>query len=177
MGLEKFLDFIKEWIELFYIVEVIPAFDRGIKLRFGRYHSTLEPGWHWYWPFKIEQIITHAVVPDPQELREQTVDSKDGFSVTVTGIITYSVFDVKMLLLDVYDAKGALVDSSMGTIGTHLRQSTWEEIRSPEFTRKAEIEIRRRAKKYGVEVLELQFADMTRSRSLRIWNSSAPALK
>lgn len=170
--LDQLVALIREWIELFYIFEVIHPYERGIRLRKGRFLAVLEPGWHWYWPLKYEQIISHPVVPDPQELREQSLTTADGQSVTIKGVVTYEVFDVQRLMLEVHDAPSALIDSSMGTIASHVMTATWDQIRTPEFIRKVEIEIRRRAKKYGVDVLELQWQDLTKGRSLRIWNSS-----
>ena len=167
--LDGLIGLIREWIELFYIFEVIHPYERGVKLRKGVFHSELGPGWHWYRPFKFEQILSHPVVPDPQALGVQSLTTADGVRVNVRGVITYEVFDVKALLLEVTDAAGALVDSSMGTISTHVTGAQWEELRTPEFLRKAEIEIRRRAKKYGITILELQWQDLSRGPSLRLW--------
>jgi regulator of protease activity HflC (stomatin/prohibitin superfamily) len=169
--LDKFIELIREWIELFYIFEVIHPYERAVKLRKGLFVEVLEPGWHWYWPCKFEQIITHAVAPDPTALRVQSLTTADGVRVNVRGVLNYEVFDVKQLVLGVTDAMGGLVDSAMGTIAFHVTGAKWEDLRTPEFLRKVEIEIRRRAKKYGIDVIELQWQDLSRTSSMRIWSA------
>lgn len=167
--LDGLIGLIREWIELFYIFEVIHPYERAVKLRKGIFVEELGPGWHWYRPFKYEQIIPHAVVPDPVALGVQSLTTADGVRCSVRGVLTYQVFDVRKLLLEVTDAPSALVDSSMGTIAYHVTGAQWDELRTPEFLRKAEIEIRRRAKKYGIDVIELQWQDLSRGPSLRLW--------
>ena len=43
-------------------LEIIEAYNRGVVLRFGRYHRTLEPGLHWKWP--VAEDVVSVLSPD-----------------------------------------------------------------------------------------------------------------
>ena len=170
--LDKLIEFLKDGLEFFHFVTIIDQFERGIVLRFGRLHRHLEPGLHWFWPLKCEEVLRHPIVVDTQELGEQSLTTSDAHSITLTGVITFQVSDVEAVLLRVQGERQALIDSASGIIGTKVLESSWAEVISPDFWNEVTIAVRRRAKKYGIEVLEVQFKDLAKSRSLRIWNSN-----
>jgi regulator of protease activity HflC (stomatin/prohibitin superfamily) len=92
--------------------------------------------------------------------------------VVVTGVISYEVADVAKLLLEVQGAQMALEDSACGVIGALVVRATWAQLLEPGFSNDVSIDVRRNAKKYGIHVVQVQFQDLTKSRSLRVWNSS-----
>ncbi len=170
--LDRLIDLIKEWLEFLQFVTIIDSYERGVVLRWGRLHRVLEPGLHWYWPLNVEQVFTHPVVLDTMPLREQSLTTADGVSVVLTGVISYEVVDVAKLLLEVQGARNAIEDAACGVIGDKVVRSTWQEVSDAAFANAVAIEVRRNAKKYGIHVTQLLFQDLTKSRSLRVWNSS-----
>lgn len=169
---DRLIDFLENWLELLYFVHVVNCYEAGVQLRFGKFKRILEPGWRWYWPLKIDQVMVCQVVADTEVLSEQSLTTADGHSVTLRGVLTFEIEDVRKYFLDVQDRKHALEDSACGAIGARVLRSKWEEIITPDFTNAVTIEVRRNAKKYGIKILEAKFQDMTKCGSLRLWNTS-----
>lgn len=174
---DKLIDALKEWIGFFQFVAVIPEFEAGVVLRLGLRHRAAPPGLHFFWPLGVEVLLRHPVVTDTQELGEQSLTTKDGVGVVVTGILTYNVKDVEQILLRVQGERQALVDSAMGVIGSQVLSATWVELISEEFWRNVTKMVRPRAEKYGIRVQQVAFKDLSRGKSLRLWNTSAPHIQ
>jgi len=169
---DKLIEFLRNWIEFFSFVTIVDQFERGVVLRLGVLHRQAAPGLRFFWPLKIEKVMTHPVTVDTQELGEQTLTTTDNVEVTITGVITFVVTDVEQILLHVQGEREALIDSAMGTIGVRVLRSAWAEVITEEFWNEVTKDVRRRAKKYGVDVQQVQFKDLTKSHSLRIWNTN-----
>jgi hypothetical protein len=54
-----------------------------------------------------------------------------------------------------------------------VAQSTWADLSRDEAETALGKEIRRKAFRWGVEVMNVQFRDLTRCKSLRIWQAQA----
>lgn len=166
--LNRLVDVLLEFLELFYFVEIVDEYQRGVVLRFGRHHRDIEPGACFYWPFRIERPMVISVVPDITRLPTQSFTLRDGVTVAVTPAITYRVHNVKTALLEVEDAETALLDATSGEIRRLLADHDWCDLLDPEAC--AEIEnqilkgIRREAFRWGFEVTRASFPDLVRLR-------------
>lgn len=174
---DKLIEAIKDWISFFQFCSVVNEYEGGVVLRLGIRHRAAPPGLRFFWPFGIESLHRHPVVVDTQELGEQSLTTRDGVGVVVTGILTYFVKDVEQILLRVQGERQALVDSAMGVIGAQVLLVTWDELISEDFWVKVTKMVRPRAEKYGIKVQQVAFKDLTRSKSLRLWNTSAPPIQ
>jgi regulator of protease activity HflC (stomatin/prohibitin superfamily) len=174
---DKLIDLFKDWLGFFQFVAVVDQFERGVILERGVLRRHVEPGIVWFWPCAYQQLLRHPIVVDTQDLAAQSLTTADDISVTLTGLLTYRVTDVERVLLHVQGERQALVDSAMGIIGSAVLKSTWAEVITPDFWNKVTIEVRRRAKRYGIEIEQVAFRDLTKGRSLRIWNSTEHALE
>ncbi len=174
---DKLIDLLKDWLGFFQFVSVIDQFERGVILRRGILHKEVGPGIEFFWPCAYDQLLRHFVVVDTQELAAQSLTTSDGVGVTLTGLLTYRVVDVAQVLLHVQGERQALIDSAMGIIGAAVLKASWAEVITPDFWNKVTIDVRRRAKRYGIEIEQVAFRDLTKGRSLRIWNSTEHALE
>lgn len=148
---------------------IVDAFEQGIILRLGKYHRTLEPGLHWIIPF-MERVIVDNVVPSTFHVGPISVTTKDGKTVTLAGVVTWSIKDIRTFLLEVEDAESVIEDSSYGTLGDMTRERNWDQLIEPRSRFKFYVEKRliRTMRKYGVRVERFQFTDMTTSRTIRM---------
>lgn len=164
--LDRLFSFVQQVWEFLLFVEIVDEYQRGLVLRFGRFHRELEPGLHFYWPFRIEKVLSTSIVPDAAKLDEQTLTLRDGATVVIRPVITYRVHNIRKHLLEVEDAEGSLADAVSGAIRRELTQHPWSDLIEPD--RCAEIEvaiaagIRREAFRWGVEVIRVQFPDLVR---------------
>jgi membrane protease subunit HflK len=175
---EKLLDwFIACWA-FFKFIEVVEEYQMGIVLRWGRYHRTIEPGRRWIIPFRIERAICENVVDKATPLSSQSLTTKDGKSVVLSAVVCWRVKDIRKFLLNVEGQETALVTAAPGCITRLVVRSTWEEASTDKFLDQVTTEVRAKARKHGIEVLEVSLRDLTTARSIRLWgdrNESAPA--
>jgi regulator of protease activity HflC (stomatin/prohibitin superfamily) len=107
-GINKLLDIIIEFFWWFVPFVVVDHFERGVVLRFGRFNRVLEPGFHWIWPFAIEEVLSENIKPDGTYTVSQAITLKDGTSLALTLIFIWEITDIKKLLLEIEDKETVL---------------------------------------------------------------------
>jgi regulator of protease activity HflC (stomatin/prohibitin superfamily) len=87
-------------------------------------------------------------------------------------VIKYRIADVKVFLMEVYDAQDALSDMTMSIIKNVVISSPAEKCIDPELdtilTKKARVE----AKKWGVDIQQVTLTDVAPIRSYRLINDN-----
>lgn len=167
MFLERLLDIITQtWDRCVFFV-VIPVGRNGGVLRLGKYHRTLEPGFHWKWPF-IEEIREHDVVLTTLRLEPQTLTTKDGEVVVVTAMVRYKIRDLQPYISDVWDARDVLADTTMGSIRMAVGEATLAELLANPPEAQVLARVRQKVNRYGFSVMEATFIDLGKVRTFRI---------
>lgn len=169
--LDKLLEWLVAGWHLVVPFWVVNQYQRTVVLRFGVFHRELQPGFHWRWPF-ADQALDHNVVPRVHRLQPQSVNTSDGCACVVQLVLTWRVSDVKKLLLEVEDAENAIQDAAQGVLASRIARASWAELISPEFLEETQKDMRKRAFRWGVEIMQAQFSDLQRCKSLRIWQES-----
>lgn len=168
---DKLVDLIINFIHLFQFWTVIREFEGGIILRLGKFHRLTGPGFHWRWPFNIEEcfyahtnMLTRIVGP-------QSLTTRDDVSIIVSVVITERIEDIKKFLLECTHGHSVIEDATYGAVATVVHSLTWIELVNNDVAHQLEILVRRQARKYGVEIIQLQLVDLTKSKSLRLMQS------
>ena len=164
---DRLVDVITSWLEALRFLVVVADYERAVKLRLGRYSETLDPGLHWLIPL-VDDYITCAVVPNTLRMHDQSISTKDGTELAVSGIITYTVVDPRAFLLGVEGGPEALADSAYGAVAEWVASNSYSDVRDPSNWPKLETRIRRAAKDYGIEIVRFRFADLTKAKALRL---------
>lgn len=167
--LDRLIDVIVEFIERLYLFQLIQPFEQGVYTRCGKFKRVVDPGIYFTLPI-FDIIFTDNVVPSTMNLPPQSLTTKDGVGCVLQAVITWQVRDIRKLILEVEGKEEVLLDSASATIGRMVNERTWAEITIPTFTDTVYEEVRKRAFRYGIEVIQVGFADMTKCRSLRLWN-------
>lgn len=169
--LDKFLDLLVEFIGDLLPLTVIPYYDRGVRLRWGKPAGVLAHGRHWKIPF-VDVIMVCMVKPTTMNLNEQSVTTKDNVSVVVKAVIKYEIADVEKLLLEVNDPVDAISDMTQGIIREKIINRNYSECNdvtlTSEISRSAKIE----AKKWGISILDITLTDLAQMRSIRLLNTT-----
>lgn len=166
---DRLVDFIIQFLDLFRFFTVVPCYAGGVMLRLGKFNRMLLPGFHWKWPFRIEEALSTNVVPETMPVGPQSLTTKDGTSVVISTVVTFSIVDVKTFLLGIEGAGQVIEDATYGIVAQFVMSHGWEELREGlDMANELTKAVRRHAKKYGVDVLTVQIADFTRSRSYRL---------
>jgi regulator of protease activity HflC (stomatin/prohibitin superfamily) len=166
---DRLIDLLLSSLQAFQFLTVIDAYQKGVVLRLGKYHRTLEPGLHAIWPFYVERVLTDDVVPTTKGFDAQSLVTKDGVSVVVCAVVTFKTRDVKRLLLEVENAAAAMRDATYGVVGERVCDTEYADLNTSQFRDSVTKAVRRRAFDYGIEVTSVQFADLSRARSVRLW--------
>jgi len=170
---DKLVDLVVQWIEQLLPVVIIPSYEEGVRLSFGKFRKVLHPGIHFKIPF-FDEILRQHVVVTTISLPAQSLYTIDKQNFVVKGVIKYKISDVKTFLLEVYDAKDALSDMTMSIIKNIVISIPAEKCIDPELdsllTKKARVE----AKKWGVDIQQVTLTDVAPIRSYRLINDINP---
>lgn len=168
---DRFVDLFLQFLDGFKFATVVSHWERGIVLRLGRFHREIKPGFHLVWPLWIEEVITEGMAITTTNLPAQSVTTKCGQAVTVAAVVTWKVSNVRKLILDVDGRQEPVLDACAGAVARAIAARDWAELHGHEADVATEITkaVHRRAMRYGVDVLEVQFTDLVKCRGLRLW--------
>lgn len=158
------------WIEIKPIV-IIRDYEEAVLLRFGIFKRVFKPGLHFKIPF-FDEVIDQHVVITTLSLDAQSLYTKDKQNIVVKGVIKYRIADVKIFLLEVWDAQDALSDMSASIIKNVIMSMTLDECTDSEIDNLLTKKVRVEAKKWGVEVQQVTLTDLAPIRSFRLINDT-----
>lgn len=165
--LERLFEFLAQFGRHLVPFVIVPVYQNTAILRLGKYHRTLEQGFHWKWPF-VEDPYPENIFLTTVRLQPQTLTTKDDMSIVVSGVVRYRVVDVQPYLSRIGDQHDLLIDTSMGAILKAVRGLTFRELLDAPPEGKIASDIRRQVKDFGVEIAGFTFTDMGRIRSIRL---------
>ena len=147
---------------------IITPEDRGVLLRCGKYVATFTPGFYWHWPI-IDEFRVVTVVEQAVDLPEQSVTTKDFYTVLVGGTIRYEIYDAKKALLNVQDYDETLQIIAMGSLLSFIARKKREEILYPEEV-EAEIlsDLQSDCEHIGLNVVEFRLTNSCKHRVIRV---------
>ena len=111
-------------------VKIVKQFERGVKLRFGRYVSTMEPGLRLMIPY-VERMIRVDMRTLTWVLDErQEIITRDNVTVHVDAVVYFNVIDPVKAVLAVEDYKTATEQLALTSLRSVLGQSDLDELLS-----------------------------------------------
>jgi regulator of protease activity HflC (stomatin/prohibitin superfamily) len=168
---DKLIEVLIEWWNHIIPFIIIRDYEQAVLLRFGRFNRVLLPGIHFKIPF-FDEVIEQHVVITTLSLDAQSLYTKDKQNIVVKGVIKYKISDVKIFLLEVWDAQDALSDMSSSIIKNVIMSMTMEECTDAELDNTLTKKVRVEAKKWGVEVQQVTLTDLAPIRSYRLINDN-----
>lgn len=168
---DKLIDIIVQWINDILPMVIIPSYEEGVRLSFGKFKKVLGPGLHFKLPF-VDEIVRHHVVVTTLSLPAQSLYTLDKQNFVVKGVIKYKIADVKTFLLEVYDAQDALSDITLSIIKNIIVSLPAEKCIDPELDSLLTKKVRVEAKKWGVEIQQVTLTDVAPIRSFRLINDT-----
>jgi regulator of protease activity HflC (stomatin/prohibitin superfamily) len=168
---DKLIDLIINWFNYLTPAVIIPNYEEAVLLRNGHFKKVLGPGFHVKLPI-FDDVITQHVVVTTLSLAAQSLYTKDKQNIVVKGVIKYRIADVKIFLLEVFDAQDALADMTQSIIKNIIISSSLEQCIDPEMDNILTKKTRMEARKWGVDVQQVTLTDIAPIRSFRIINDS-----
>lgn len=170
--LEKLLDILLGVWDFFIPFTVVREFEGGVILRFGKYKRSLLPGFHWFWPFGIEEVLTTETAITTIELRAQTLTTLDNQTIVISSIVKYQVKDPKPYLLEVCDAQDVLSDVTLGINKKIVNTTTYANLLDENIENIVLKAVRNEVNQFGFKVFAVTFVDMGKIKSLRLITDS-----
>jgi regulator of protease activity HflC (stomatin/prohibitin superfamily) len=168
---DKLIDLIINWFNYLTPAVIIPNYEEAVLLRNGHFKKVLGPGFHVKLPV-FDEVITQHVVVTTLSLAAQSLYTKDKQNIVVKGVIKYRIADVKIFLLEVFDAQDALADMTQSIIKNIIISSSLEQCIDPEMDNVLTKKVRAEARKWGVDIQQVTLTDIAPIRSFRIINDT-----
>jgi len=166
---EKLIEIITNWASLLAPFVIVNPYEEGVLNRVGKFKKVISPGIHFKIPI-LDEVVTQYTVTTTLSLPAQSLYTIDKQNIVVKGVVKYKISDVKIFLLEVYDAQDAISDMTQSIIKNIIMSKTVEECIDPEIdnilTKKARVEV----KKWGVEINQVTLTDLAPIRSFRLIN-------
>lgn len=168
---DRIFDFIAATWEWLIPWVIIDAYEEGVILRFGKFNRAIKPGLRFMLPFGIEVCKYETVVRQTSYLDPQSLTSEDGKSVTIAGILTFTIVDIKKFLLDIDDGETDVQNMCYGVISDCVEYTPWINIREAQFNKDVLKKCRSLCREFcGVKLLDVKWSDKAIARNLRLWN-------
>jgi regulator of protease activity HflC (stomatin/prohibitin superfamily) len=146
---------------------IVEEWERGIRLRKGKYHRTLYPGIRVAWPF-IDSIHTVNVKPQPVNIPAQNNRTQDGIEVVTKGALVYEIVVPRRIWLNVQDHDEILIETCQGLIATTLEDYDLSEITPSILVEAISDELNEVAEELGLKIIRFTISDFARSRPNRL---------
>jgi regulator of protease activity HflC (stomatin/prohibitin superfamily) len=182
--LQPIIDLLTSWWEWLVPFVVIEQYEEAIVLRLGNWNRTitskngvLDSGFHFIWPFGIENYLTQSIVVTTMDIDSQSLTTKDGKSIVVSSVVKYRVDDIKKFLLEISDQVSAISDITMSKIKQVITQTNWSEIDNSTDLKIAEL-IRSSISQYGIKIEPkgVVLKDLQVCRSIRLLQDQQPMI-
>ena len=110
-------------------IKEINEYERGIKFRFGKFHSIMKPGWQIVLPifesYRKVDIRTKAV-----DVPEQDAITKDNVSIRINAVLYYNIFDASKAILAVEKYNYAVSQLAQTTMRNAVGEVSLDELLS-----------------------------------------------
>ncbi len=170
-------DLINRILSVFPRIWICTPAESGIIITLGKYVSTKRAGWYIFWPL-IQRLIWMEIKTQVVDLRSQSVRTKCGNSVVVSGSIQYYITDVKKAILDVQDLDKSLTTLALGIILEFVKQRSLEECRDVDRLKTEILKgIREAAKGWGIKIERIFITDLDRARNIRLLTNGTPTIE
>jgi regulator of protease activity HflC (stomatin/prohibitin superfamily) len=168
---DRLIDVITEWWAYLMPAIIIPNYEEAVLLRNGKFVKVLGPGFHVKLPI-FDEVISHHVVVTTLSLPAQSLYTQDKQNIVVKGVVKYKISDVKIFLLEVFDAQDALADMTQSIIKNIIITTPLETCLDLELDNLLTKKVRVEARKWGVDIQQVTLTDIAPIRSYRIINDS-----
>jgi len=122
----------------------------------------------WYWPFRTD-IKMIVKCTDPVTLGEQTMETKDGVSVTFDSIIETRVFDPVLAAIETTNLDRSIANVAAVITAHYINSLYYLTIRDELADADLIDECNELAEKFGVEFERLSLTQFTKTRSIRLF--------
>jgi regulator of protease activity HflC (stomatin/prohibitin superfamily) len=156
-----------------YLIPVAVVFkgQQGVRWTWGRWVKALQPGIYVYVPF-IQRVETTWVCYQEVDTLIQQFTTTDGVTISASANVGYVIKDAAAWATKVYAFDSTVERAIRRIIFRACFALTYEEVREsiPALTETIFDEIQAKVDPWGVEILEVGFSDLARTKVIRLLN-------
>lgn len=133
------------------------------------------PGLHWYWPATtVLGVWPMALQTD--NLPSQTIETNDNVSITVGGMVTYTVVDLVKLVTQTHSSMKLIQVTTLAAIHAECCKLSWDDLREKQRKRTLNTLLRNAVQRaladYGVKIEDCMLTDLVKTRAYRLIQST-----
>ena len=114
---------------MLFSIRQVNEYERGVKLRFGKYAKILNPGWHVILPI-IESMSKVDIRTKAVDVPEQDAITKDNVSIRINAVLYYKIFDASKAVLAVENFRFAVAQLAQTTMRNAVGAVTLDDLLS-----------------------------------------------
>lgn len=168
--MEAIISFILNFLDELSPFFIVNQYQNAIILRRGIYTDKIyTKGIFFKIPY-FDEVLKQHIVVTTLSLPVQSLVTQDDKPIVVKGVVKYKIEDIKLFLLEVYDAFDAIGDTAQSIIAKECNKKTWEEIKIEDIDNEITKKLRSNLKQWGIYIESVTLTDKTPSRSFRLFN-------
>lgn len=165
-----------EWVkELLYKLTcfiprpiILAEYEAGVRITWGSRNKVITNGMYWWVPL-FQKLVYMEIQSQVADLRGQSVQTKDGKSVVVSGAIQYSIKNVYKAIFNVQDVDKALETLALGIILEYVKIRNLEECQDVGALKLEILKgIREAAQGWGLKIERVYITDLDKTRNIRL---------
>jgi hypothetical protein len=162
-------DVITKIMSMFQWWVVIAPWEQAIRVRHGKNIKVLKPGIHLRIP-GFDRFFVQSLRKRYLNTPTQTVTTRDGKALTVSGGTAYSINDIGLLYNTLSDAEDVIQVETMATVADYVAWHNLDECR-PEMLQEY-VTDNLNFEQYGLTGVEFKITDFVAVRTYRLINSN-----
>lgn len=116
-------------VVVLFSIRQVNEYERGVKLKFGKYSKILNPGWHVILPI-VESMSKVDIRTKAVDVPEQDAITKDNVSVRINAVLYYKIFDASKAVLAVENFRFAVAQLAQTTMRNAVGAITLDDLLS-----------------------------------------------
>ena len=168
---EKLIDIIISFIDNIVPFVIIKEYNRGVRFRFGKFKSVLEPGIAFKIPF-FDDIEVVTVVTTTLSIPVQSITTLDKKQIVTKAVVRYNISDIKSFMLTIYDTVDAISDTTQAIIKKQLAAKNLEDCVDNNIDVLITKNVAKEVIKWGVAIEKVTLTDIGEISSIRLFNES-----
>ncbi|WP_372756681.1 slipin family protein [Mariniflexile sp.] len=142
-------------------IRIIFEYKRALKFRFGKYTSTLKPGFRWIIPM-VDSIQVVDIRVITINIVSQEVMTEDNVPCSIDGVVFFKVVDPEMAVLEVEEYNFAITQLSQAALRDVCGKVELDTILSKreEMGKNIKNIVEEETKGWGIEIIDVKIKDI-----------------
>jgi regulator of protease activity HflC (stomatin/prohibitin superfamily) len=156
-----------ELVARFRLWFMVAPWEQAVRVRAGSRVTTFAAGLHFKVPF-LDQVFIQNTRLRTLNLPVQTVTTKDGRTLTMSGTVDFAIVDIRKLYGSIHHVETILYNRALAALAREIREAVSTEIDWPTVEWTAAHALQEDCKSWGLKIGEVRMTDIALVRSYRL---------